>query len=112
MKDHEAFEGHHLDHWKEQGYIQADTEPSGKVKEGEPMNTEKAWSELFNSLPLEKRREIIVYGIHDEILMIERAKEEVRKQSKIEIERLDASIATLLRYRDKVWDEMIKDGQV
>ena len=39
MKDYEAFEGHHLDHWKEQGYIQADTEPSGKVKEGEPMKS-------------------------------------------------------------------------
>lgn len=76
------------------------------------MNTEKAWSELYNSLPLEKRREIIVYGIHDEILMIERAKEEVRSQSKKEIARLDRSIATLRRHRDRVWDEMIKDGQV
>lgn len=39
MKDYEAFEGHHIDHWKEQGYVQADTEPSGKVKEGEPMKS-------------------------------------------------------------------------
>ena len=39
MKDYEAFEGHHLDHWKEQGYIQADTFPSGKGKEGEPMKS-------------------------------------------------------------------------
>jgi len=35
MKDHEAFEGHILDHWKEQGYIESYTEPSGKGIEGQ-----------------------------------------------------------------------------
>jgi len=76
------------------------------------MNTEKAWGALFNALPLEKRREIIVYGIHDEILMLERAKEEAKRQLQRELTRLDNSIASLRRNRDQVWDEMIKGGQV
>ena len=76
------------------------------------MNTEKAWSDLFNALPLEKRREIIVYGIHDEIQMLEREKEEAKRQFQRELARLDSGIASLRRYRDKVWDEMIKEGQV
>lgn len=76
------------------------------------MNPEKAWGDLFNTLPIEKRREIIVYGIHDEILMLERAKEEAKRQLQRELARLDSGIASLRRYRDKVWDEMIKEGQV
>jgi hypothetical protein len=35
MKDYEAFEEHMIDHWKEQGFIEADTAPSGKVIEGQ-----------------------------------------------------------------------------
>ena len=76
------------------------------------MNTEKAWSDLFNALPIEKRREIIVYGIHDEIQMLEREKEEAKRQLQRELARLDSGIASLRRYRDKVWGEMIKEGQV
>jgi hypothetical protein len=37
-KDYEAFEQHHLDHWAEQGYVQANTKPNGEVMEGEPMH--------------------------------------------------------------------------
>jgi len=76
------------------------------------MNTEKAWSALFNALPLEKRREIIVYGIHDEILMLERAKEEAKRQLQRELARLDSGIASLRRNRDQVWDEMVREEQV
>lgn len=38
INDSQAFEQFMLDNWKEQGYIEAQTEPSGKVKEGEPMS--------------------------------------------------------------------------
>lgn len=76
------------------------------------MNTEKAWSTLFNALPLEKRREIIVYGIHDEIQMIEREKDDARKRLQRELTAFDEKIARLCRFRDEVWDEMIKEGQV
>jgi len=76
------------------------------------MNTEKAWSDLFNALPIEKRREVIVYGIHDEIQMIEREKDDAKKRLQREIAAFDEQIAILRRFRDKVWDEMIKEGQV
>jgi hypothetical protein len=35
MKDYEAFIEHITDHWKEQGFIEADTAPSGQVSEGQ-----------------------------------------------------------------------------
>lgn len=76
------------------------------------MNTEKAWGDLFNALPIEKRREVIVYGIHDEIQMMEREKDDARKRLQRELANFDEKIARLRRFRDQVWDEMIREAQV
>lgn len=70
------------------------------------MTVEKGWGEMFNALPIEKRREIIIYGIHDEILMLEREKLEAKRRCVAEFDRLDEQIDILRKHRDRVYAEM------